>query len=89
VDALEMDERPHSQASRECGFVSDRWFAKFRMDWITEMLQIYGFINRHHLMRKFDISMPQASMDIRAYIKAHPDAMIYDLSQKQYVKKTK
>ena len=52
------------------------------------MLQIYGFINRHHLMRKFDISMPQASMDIRAYMKAHPDAMIYDLSQKQYVKKT-
>lgn len=69
--------------------MSDRWFAKFRMDWITEMLQIYGFVNRHHLMRKFGISMPQASIDIRAYMKAHPDAMIYDLTQKQYVAKTK
>jgi hypothetical protein len=88
VESLALDERSYCQAPRTCR-MSDRWFVRYRMDWISEMLKIYGFINRHHLMRKFDISMPQASLDIRAYMEAHPDTMIYDMTKKQYSVKTK
>ncbi len=33
-----------------------KWFEQHRQDWIAEMLRVYGFINRDHLMRKFGIS---------------------------------
>ena len=36
------------------------WFVEQRMAWIAEMLHVYGFINRGHLMRKFGISGTQA-----------------------------
>jgi len=55
------------------------------MNWIAETLRVFGFINRDHLMRKFGISMPQASLDLTAFAKAHPKAMSYDLSAKRYV----
>jgi hypothetical protein len=55
------------------------------MDWIAETLRIFGFINREHLMRKFGVSMPQASKDLNAFLRAHPTAMTYDLSGKRYV----
>lgn len=35
-----------------------RWFESQRIAFIAEMLHIYGFINREHLMRKFGISQP-------------------------------
>lgn len=64
-----------------------RWFEQQRHAWIAEMLHIYGFINREHLQRKFGISTPQASKDLQAFGRAHPDAMQYDLSRKCYVAK--
>jgi len=39
------------------------WFARYRLDWIADMLHVYGFLNREHLQRKFGISTPQASKD--------------------------
>jgi len=53
--------------------------------WIWEALTVYGFINREHLMRKFGISRPQASGDLRAFQRDNPSAMRYDASRKCYV----
>lgn len=61
-----------------------RWFEQQRMDWIAETLRVFGFINREHLQRKFGISTPQASIDLAAFMRAHPKAMTYNLSAKRY-----
>lgn len=63
------------------------WFAEQRQIWIAEMINIYGFINREHLERKFGISTPQASADLRAYSKLNSDHIIYNGSSKRYEKK--
>jgi hypothetical protein len=61
-----------------------RWFERQRLQWIAETLRVFGFINREHLMRKFGISRPQASIDLAAFQQAHPKAMVYDVSAKRY-----
>ena len=61
-----------------------KWFENQRVAFIAEMLNIYGFINREHLMRKFGISRPQASKDLQEY-KAHSSGSVfYNLSRKRY-----
>jgi DeoR/GlpR family transcriptional regulator of sugar metabolism len=60
------------------------WFADHRQQWIADMLRVYGFINREHLMRKFGISQPQASKDLQTFRAAHPDDMAYNLTTKRY-----
>ena len=68
--------------------MSDRqqnWFARARAEWIAEMLAIYGYINREHLVRKFGISVPQASLDLRRFADAHPHEIAYDPVVKRYV----
>lgn len=66
--------------------MSERWFKNYRMEWIAEMLDIYGFINREHLMKKFGISTPQASKDLNDFMRQHPDKMQYSLREKRYNK---
>lgn len=61
------------------------WFQKHRIEWIAETLRVFGFINRDHLMRKFEISRPQASADLREFMRQHHGAMIYDSHSKRYV----
>ena len=61
------------------------WFTAQRQAWIAETLEVFGFINREHLQRKFGISQPQASSDLTAFQAAHPDVMTYDPSRKCYV----
>ena len=61
------------------------WCREQRLAWIAEMLAIYGFINREHLQRKFRISQPQASHDLRMFQAAHDGQVRYDLSRKCYV----
>lgn len=63
------------------------WFAEQRQIWIDEMLNVYEFINREHLERKFRISTPQALADLNAYVKANPTKIIYNNSTKRYEKK--
>jgi DeoR/GlpR family transcriptional regulator of sugar metabolism len=63
-----------------------RWFENQRIAWIAEMLLIYGFINREHLVRKFGISVPQASKDLSSFAKNSSGGMVYDLSKKCYVR---
>jgi hypothetical protein len=64
--------------------MSDNWFARQRRAWIKETLDIFGFINRDHLIRKFGISLPQASNDLMRYQVDHPDSMYYNHGTKRY-----
>lgn len=60
------------------------WYVSYRQQWIAEMLHIYGYINREHLVRKFNISIPQASSDLSLYQKNNPDKIEYNKSEKCY-----
>jgi hypothetical protein len=62
------------------------WFAKTRQEWIAETIRVFGFINRQHLMRKFGISMPQASADLQEFQRSSPGAVVYDRKGKRYVR---
>ncbi len=65
-----------------------RWFEQQRQDWIAETLRVFRFVQRQHLIRKFGISMPQASADLQQFQRNNPDAMEYDASSKRYVART-
>ena len=54
------------------------YFKTLRLAWIQDMLRVYGFINSTHLHRKFEISIPQAKLDLRDYSQLHPTHMVYD-----------
>lgn len=61
------------------------WFGEQRQAWIDETLRVFGFINREHICRKFGVSVPQASADLRDYQRRHPGALVYDRSAKRYL----
>jgi hypothetical protein len=61
------------------------WFQQHRLEWIAETLRVFGFINRQHIMRKFSMSMPQASLDLALFQKLHPGVAEYDLTAKRFV----
>ena len=61
-----------------------RWFENQRHAFIWEMLRIYGFINREHLMKKFGISKPQASKDLQSCQRHSSGSMRYNVSTKRY-----
>lgn len=60
------------------------WFKRQRVEWIAEMVRIYGFINREHIEKKFGVSTPQASMDLRDAMAEHPNLIEYNRSSKRY-----
>jgi len=60
------------------------WFAQHRQDWIEEVLTVFGFINRDHLIRKFSISVPQASKDLQTFQRDNPGSMVYNVKSKRY-----
>jgi hypothetical protein len=62
------------------------WYKQYRLMWINETLEIFGFINRGHLQKKFGISIPQASQDLRQFMELNPNTMRYDIRDKRYVK---
>jgi hypothetical protein len=64
--------------------VTERWFWEYRLAWIKESVEIFGQINRDNIMRKFGISTPQASMDLRDVLGRWPDLMTYNKSTKRY-----
>lgn len=65
------------------------WFKQQRLDWIAETIRVFGFINREHLIRKFGISEPQASLDLRDFQETHPLAMQYNPCSKRYEGRTR
>lgn len=60
------------------------WAQEYRLNWIAEMLDIYGYVNRQHIMRKFRLSTPQASADMKLFGEHFPNTAIYDKSAKCY-----
>ena len=62
-----------------------RWFKQHRLEWIAESLRVYGFVNRKHIMTKFGLSTPQASIDLRDFQKLYPKVAEYDLSAKAFI----
>lgn len=63
------------------------WFVETRLAWIRESAEIFGFINREHIVRKFGVSVPQASIDLRAAQDRWPGLLAYDKSSKRYVRR--
>lgn len=61
-----------------------RWYEQHRQDWIEETLDVFGFINREHLERKFGVSVPQASRDLQTFSRLNPGQMVYSLQRKRY-----
>jgi len=64
--------------------MSDRWFLEYRLAWIKESVEIFGQINRENIIRKFGMSMPQASLDLREACARWPELMTYNKSTKRY-----
>lgn len=62
------------------------WAEDYRLAWIAEMLTVYGFINREHLITKFRISGHQASKDLRKFQADNPKSVRYDGNAKRYVR---
>lgn len=62
------------------------WFRRQRLEWIDEISEIYGFINREHICKKFGISIPQASLDLTDFNKIFPGRLQYDRSAKIYLR---
>ena len=62
------------------------WAEDYRQEWIAETLRVFGFINREHIERKFGVSTPQASMDLREYMRMNPGMIAYDKTAKRYVR---
>jgi hypothetical protein len=60
------------------------WFAEQRQLWIAETLRVFGFINREHIQRKFNISCPQASKDLQDFQRSNPSAIVYNKVSKRY-----
>lgn len=60
------------------------WFQEYRYDWIVEAVRVYGFINRYHVVRKFGVSTPQASMDIQEVLKRYPELLEFNSNTKCY-----
>lgn len=61
------------------------WFVEQRIAWIKESVEIFGYVSREHVMKKFGVSTPQPSVDIREVMRRWPDLMEYDTSLKRYV----
>lgn len=60
------------------------WFVEKRQNWIMESVHIFGFINREHIIKKFGVSVPQASQDLRLFIQNNPKILIYNKNAKRY-----
>ncbi len=60
------------------------WAQQYRHDWIVETVGIFGFINRDHIVKKFRVSIPQASIDLKQVMHKHPELISYDASAKTY-----
>lgn len=61
------------------------WFIERRLDFIDWCLDHHDELQRADLMKTFDISMPQASYDIKTFMLRYPGAIRYDATMKRYV----
>src|SRR6266403_5734550 len=62
-----------------------RWSVERRLAFIEERLFWLGEVNRTDLVRRFGVSMSQASADIARYLARAPEGVGYDKSAKRSV----
>lgn len=62
-----------------------QWFKDRRQEFIATTLRQFGQIRRADIIREFDVSTPQASLDIAAFLASDPPHVRYDVSAKCYV----
>jgi hypothetical protein len=62
-----------------------RWSVEQRLAFVEERLFWLGEVNRTDLVRRFGVSMSQASGDIGRYLARDPPGVTYDKSAKRYV----
>jgi hypothetical protein len=62
-----------------------RWSVERRLHFVEQQLFWVGRINRQDLIKKYGISMSQASADINKYLALDPRGIRYDKSAKCYV----
>jgi len=55
------------------------------MAFIRNHLATVGTLNRAVIMKRFGVSTPQASADIKRFMELNPKAMRYNASKKQFV----
>lgn len=61
-----------------------RWFQDYRQAHIIETLKAQGWIQRADIAERFDISIAQASIDLRRYQAENPGAIAYNKTTKRY-----
>jgi hypothetical protein len=61
-----------------------RYFEAMRMNFITKIVTNKGVLNRSDLIERFNISVPQASLDIKKWISLNPNKITYNRSAKRY-----
>lgn len=62
-----------------------RWSVEQRLAFLEERLFWLGEVNRTDLVRRFGVSMGQASVDIARYLARAPKGVVYDKRAKRYV----
>lgn len=70
----------------ESGQSELRWGVAQRLEFIEFRLFWEGHVNRSDLMEQFGLSVNQASADLNRYISLAPDNMVYDKSERAYVR---
>jgi hypothetical protein len=61
------------------------WSQESRLRAVDAMAFWDGRVNRADLIRRFDISVPQASNDLRRYLELAPENLRYDTREKAYL----
>ena len=61
-----------------------QWFRETRLTWMRESIEIFGHLNREHIMRKFQVSPAQAALDLGEAQRRWPDQFVYNASTKRY-----
>jgi hypothetical protein len=73
------------ESSPKGGAASLRWSVEQRLAFIDARLFWLGEVNRTDLVRRFGVSMGQASVDIAHYLARAPAGVSYDKRDKRYV----
>lgn len=55
-----------------------------RLVFLEAVLQQAGLVRRRDVVDEFDISLPQATVDLRAYQELAPGNMVYDVRARVY-----
>src|SRR5207248_9070360 len=76
---MTLSSTPHEPQAGEL-----RWSVERRLAFIEERLYWLGHVNRTDLVRRFGVSMSQASGDIARYLALAPEDVSYDKRAKRY-----